>query len=181
MEALKQRFRCVVPLMLSVTAVLSPSGCAVGAVAFPFVDVAYYETEDQTGRAVQLRAWGLCILTNPADAGVVLGATNRTYYFEGTKSAGGSIVLPDLRHSQTHRLRLVEEEFDWRSLRPAAHGGQSIGVMIHANSIRIGATIGLNTYAALRLPRDFDGLLLIDALIGKPSLGELYIRREKSE
>lgn len=85
MQALKQRCRCVVPLMLSVTAMLSPTGCAV---AFPFVDVAYYETEDKTGRAVQLRAWGLCILANPADAEVILGATNRTHYFEGGGARG---------------------------------------------------------------------------------------------
>ena len=159
------------------------SGCTAGVIAFPSADIKYYETKDRTGRAVKIQAWGICLDTNAADAGFIIGGTNKIYYFEGPNSLGKDVNLPDLEHPDSCKLKCTDQDFgyDLATLPTVAWVNQSTGIMIHTNPGRIGVSLGLSTHAALRLPGDFNGILFIDTNTGKPLIGKLYIRKEKNK
>ncbi|MHC4544328.1 MAG: hypothetical protein ACYSYL_07340 [Planctomycetota bacterium] len=160
----------------------STSGCTAGVIAFPSADIKYYEAKDGTGRAVKIQAWGICLDTNAADAGFVIGGTNKIYYFEGPNSMGKHVNLPDLEHPDSYKLKHTDQDLDYdlATLPTVALVNQSTGIMIHANPGRIGVSLGLSKHASLRLPADFNGILFIDTNTEKPLLGKLYIRKEKN-
>lgn len=159
----------------------STSGCKGGVIAFPAARVTYCKTRDGTGRAARIKAWGVCLDTNAADAGLTLGRMEKTYYFKGADSESKHVDLPDLDHPNSYELECVEGDFDdeWRGLTAVVVMSQSAGISINVNRYRIGVSAGLNSHARVVLPIDFEGVLFIDADIEKPLLGKFYLRKEK--
>jgi hypothetical protein len=166
--------------LLPLLAVSAP-GCTAGMIAFPHSEVKYYETEDKTGRAMRIQAWGICLDTNAADASLTVGSTDKTYYFEGPNSKGKHVKLYDPEHTDSYELERAEPDLDdnWDTLQTVALISRSAGIMIHTNRSQIGVSVGLRNHAGLRLPNDFNGTLFLDINTGGPLPGKLYIRKEK--
>lgn len=142
-------------------------GCQHGVIAFPFVDMQYLERENGMGKAIRVKAWGLCLLTHPQDAGLILGSVNRTYYFNDETRSGVEDVITHLAEASSEFSMTTTEPFAWSGLDPVALTSRDIGLMLHANPHRIGFTIGLSSRALVVLPREFRGAMYIHAQVGE--------------
>jgi hypothetical protein len=118
------------------------------------------------------------LLTHPQDAGLVLGAVSRSYYFSGEPSlesveVGGASLVGDLS-----AVMAEAGEFPWTGLNPVAMTSQDGGLMLHANPHRMGLTIGFSSRALVALPADFRGEMFIHANEGDETPPAFLIRKE---
>jgi len=145
-------------------------------------DDCYALSADGTGCAVRVRAWGFCVDTN-ADAGVVIGAMDKTYFYPVAPEAGSGVApprevaLPDLGK---HPCDLVPQGKDdpRRHHVPVALTSQTGGVMINMNAQRVGVTVGYNTLSAIRVNAELDGVLIIDTSLLDPLVGRFHFNQK---
>lgn len=157
---------------LSLLAMLaSLSACVHGVLSIPPATFTYYENLLGTGRAISVVSNGLVIDTN-ADAGITLGHSQKTYFFEGQNShrLSGDYFAPLLgktsekpsNEGNPYTLRaktLPETEMEIK--KPVAYSTASVGLIVNTNQHRLGLIVGANHYDRLFLPREFDGIVFI--------------------
>jgi hypothetical protein len=158
--------------LLFLAMVISLTSCSHGVFSIPPAVFTYYENSLGTGRAIRIENTGLIVDTN-ADIGITLGHSNKTYFFEGQNSRrffGNSIetILDNSARqlsTDISQYRLMEKNIslpEWQMGAAAAFSAASEGLVLSTGKYRLGLTLGLNRYARLMLPYQFDGIVYIN-------------------
>ena len=137
---------------------LSISGCAVNDKGL--VNVHYFE--NKSSYLVTQESWGGYLSTRQADGGFTLGHTKRTMIYPkpGNKS---SLNIDELLQQSTGYAfdkEIEVKDADLKNVQPYAWIEKNQGVMFHANSIKTGFAVGMESSNAIRLPRDFNGIFM---------------------
>lgn len=138
---------------------LLTTGCAINDMGF--TKLRYFENE--TSYLTTQKTWGGFVSTHSSDRGLTLGHAERIkVYPKMTKNA----QLPlDQFLQQTDSSDFVEKsikEMNLENLQPFAWFEKNQGVMLHANSLKIGLSAGIEARNVLRLPPDFKGTFIIN-------------------
>lgn len=149
----RQQLLLIYPLILLMT------GCAINDKGF--TQLRHFENE--TSYMTTQKTWGGFISTHSSDRGLTLGRAERIkVYPKMTKN----VQLPlDQFLQQTDSSDFVErdtKEMSLENLQPFAWFERNQGVMLHANSLKIGLSAGLEARNVLRLPPDFEGVFIIN-------------------
>lgn len=154
---------------------MTSGGCAINDTG-PFVSVRHFEND--TTHVVELEMWGVHLITNELDAGLTIGHSKKIYLYQKRDASAMNFEDPLTLLTSLHEVSRLHEttagtadagpgapvsvaELD-RNDRLVAFASNCAGVMLHADAHRAGVTIGMNSHAALQLPLDFDGVVLID-------------------
>lgn len=155
--------RCVavvsIPVLLALLLTTMVTGCAINDKGF--TQLRYFE--NATSYMTKQNTWGGFISTHSSDRGLTLGRAERIkVYPKMTKNAQLSL---DQFLQQTDSSDFVEKdtkEMDLENLQPFAWFERNQGVTLHANSLKIGFSAGIETRNVLRLPPDFAGVFIIN-------------------
>jgi hypothetical protein len=140
--------------------ILFAEGCAVDDIGF--VKVMHFENE--TMYMVSKESWGVYLSTENVDAGLMFGHMDRTFLYPKTrklKELELNNLLSNLEQDQfieTTDDKLVKPNSEG----PVAWITNNQGLMFHANQLKFGLTIGLESRDVIRLPNDFKGLFIIN-------------------
>jgi hypothetical protein len=158
------------PKVIGVVATLLAVACACGGCAVDdrgFVACRWYTSE--TGWVVTVEAWGIHFVTNPGDAGVIIGQSERLYCFpKPSKQPDAPDWRVDLLAAlRSDRLALAEVTDKDAHPRlsdlgpPLAVVSRDAGVMFRCSAHDAGITIGLRRHAAVHWPANVDGVLVL--------------------
>ena len=148
-----------IPALLTLLLVTLITGCAINDKGF--TQLRYFE--NATSYMTKQNTWGGFISTHSSDRGLTLGRAERIkVYPKVTKNA----QLPlDQFLQQTDSSDFVErdtKEMNLENLQPFAWFEKNQGVTLHANSLKIGLSAGVEARNVLRLPSDFEGTFIIN-------------------
>lgn len=148
-----------VPVLLTLLLATLVTGCAINDKGF--TQLRYFE--NATSYMTKQSTWGGFISTHSSDRGITLGHAERIkVYPKMTKNA----QLPlDQFLQQTDNSDFVErdtKEMSLEDMQPFAWFERNQGVMLHANSLKIGLSAGIEARNVLRLPPDFEGVFIIN-------------------
>lgn len=149
----------LVPVLLTVLLATQATGCAINDKGF--TQLRYFE--NATSYMTKQNTWGGFISTHSSDRGLTLGYAERIKIYPKTRK---NAQLPlDQFLQQTDSIGFVEkstEGMNLENLQPLAWFERNQGVILHANSLKIGLTAGIESRSILRLPSDFEGTFIIN-------------------
>lgn len=150
----KAQFGIIGALLISVT------GCAVNDKGL--VLVRYFENE--SSYLITQESWGGYLSTRQADGGLTLGHAKRTMIYPkpGNKSGLSLDELSQQLADSVFDKEIEEKDTDLNNAQPYAWIEKNQGLMFHANPIKTGFSVGMESSSVIRLPRDFDGFLMFN-------------------
>ncbi|MER0204428.1 MAG: hypothetical protein DU480_11365 [Nitrosomonas sp.] len=149
----------LVPVLLTVLLATQATGCAINDKGF--TQLRYFE--NATSYMTKQNTWGGFISTHSSDRGLTLGYAERIKVYP--KMTNNAQLALDQFLQQTDNIDFVEgsaKEMDLQNLQPFAWFEKNQGVTLHANSLKIGLSAGVEARNVLRLPPDFDGIFIIN-------------------
>lgn len=156
---IKRLAAVLIPALLVLLLITLVTGCAINDKGF--TQLRYFE--NATSYMTKQNTWGGFISTHSSDRGLTLGHAERIMvYPKMTKNAQLSI---DQFLQQTDSSDFVErdtKEMSLEDLQPFAWFERNQGIMLHANSLKIGLSAGVEARNVLRLPPDFEGAFIIN-------------------
>ena len=140
--------------------IMSVTGCAINGKGL--VNVHYFENE--WSYLVTQESWGGYLSTRQADGGLTLGHAKRTMIYPkpGNKSGLSLDELSQQLAGSVFDKEIEAKDVDLKDAQPYAWIEKNQGVMFHANPIKTGFSVGMESSSAIRLPRDFDGILMFN-------------------
>jgi hypothetical protein len=150
----KARLWIIGALLIPVT------GCAVNGKGF--VNVHYFENE--SSYLVTQESWGGYLSTRQTDGGLTLGHAKRTLIYPKPGN-NSSLSINELLHQSAGSdfdKEIEAKDVDLKDLQPYAWIEKNQGVTLHANPIKTGFSVGMESSNAIRLPSDFDGILMFN-------------------
>jgi hypothetical protein len=145
--------------MLSIVSSVLLTGCAVN--NFGTVKTTPYEND--SAYLLELEAWGIHLSTHAADAGLSIGHIQKTYVVrKSNHGAKKKVRVEDLLFSE--KLRKMDNhpsQLDFKNI--IALTDTISGLKIYGNTWRgVGIMVGFQNHAAMRLPRNFNGIIAIN-------------------
>jgi len=131
--------------------------------------------ENDTSYMVQLKSFGLQVVTNSLDRGVHLGWSDRRYIYP-KQPLPNEVQLSGPDFVAVRATRQIPDH----SPDPLAMQSRSAGVSLNLNAFRTGLTAGVSSCDAIYIPRDADLLMLVD-LKGNASQTRLYFQNDKAK
>lgn len=137
---------------------LSISGCAINDKGL--VNVHYFENE--SSYLVTQESWGGYLSSRQADGGLTLGHTKRTLIYPkpGNKSSLNIDELLQKSIGFTFDKEIEAKDADLKDVQPYAWIEKNQGIMFHANPIKTGFSLGMESSNTIRLPSNFDGIFM---------------------
>lgn len=137
---------------------ISATGCAVNDTGL--VKVRYFE--NKTSYLLNQESWGGYISTRPADGGLTLGHSERILVYPKPGNMPNLSLNELLQQSagSVFDKEIEAKNVDLKAVQPYAWIEKNQGVMFHANPIKTGFSVGMESLSAIRLPADFDGILI---------------------
>jgi hypothetical protein len=150
----KAPFRIIGALLIPIT------GCAVNDNGL--VNVHYFENESSF--LVTQESWGGYLSTRQADGGLTVGHAKRTMIYPkpGNKSGLSLDELSPQLAGSVFDKEIEAKDADLNNAQPYAWIEKNQGLMFHANPIKTGFSVGMESSSAIRLPSDFDGILMFN-------------------
>jgi hypothetical protein len=148
-----------IPALLTLLPVTLVTGCAINDKGF--TQLRYFE--NATSYMTKQSTWGGFISTHSSDRGLTLGYAERIKVYP--KMANHAQLSLDQFLQQIDSSDFVEsstKEMDLENLQPFAWFEKNQGVTLHANSLKIGLSAGVEARNILRLPTDFEGIFIIN-------------------
>lgn len=145
--------------MLIIVFSVTLTGCAVN--NFGTVKTTPYE--NNSAYLLELEAWGIHLSTLAADAGLSIGHIQKTYVVRksnrGTKKKIRTENL--LSFEKLKKMDLHLPKLDFKNI--IALADTISGLKIYGNTWRgVGIMVGFQNHAAMRLPEDFNGIIVIN-------------------
>lgn len=124
------------------------------------VSVRYFENDSSF--LLIRESWGCYLSTQQTNSGLTLGHTERIMIFPkpGNESVLSIDQLLEQSTSQTFDREIETKDANLKNIQPYAWIVKNQGVMLHANSIKTGISVGMESHSAIRLPADFDGFFM---------------------
>ena len=135
------------------------TGCAVNDKGL--VRIRYFENE--SSYLLTQESWGCYLSTRQADGGLTLGHAKRTLIYPKPGSNKSGLSINELLQQSTgygFDKEIEAKNADLKDVQPYAWIEKNQGVMFHANSIKTGFSVGMESSNAIRLPRDFNGIFM---------------------
>lgn len=134
------------------------AGCAVNDKGL--VSVHYFENE--SSYLLTQETWGSYLSTRQADGGLTLGHAERIMIYPKQRNKSGLSIDELLQQSAGYAFdkEIEAKDVDLKDVQPYAWIEKNQGVMFHANPIKTGFSVGMESLSAIRLPRDFDGIFM---------------------
>jgi hypothetical protein len=165
-------------VLIVLIAMMQLGGCAVDDRGL--LDCRWFAND--TVWVVAIKAWGVHVTTNRSDAGVTIGHSVKLYGFPRSATdpddVGGS--GDPLGRPLTRGMRLCEvtDPREWPDLsdlgEPLLIVRRDVGVILRCHAHETGLTIGARTHAALRLPVERDGVLVLAVDPDVPDSTQMY-------
>jgi hypothetical protein len=148
-------------LLIIEPSLLLIAGCAINDIGT--VKVRYFENE--SSYLVTQEAWGGYLSTRQTDGGLTLGHTERimVYPKQGNKSDLFLDELLQQSNNYSFDKEIEPKDINLKDMQPYAWIESNQGVTLHANSLKTGFSAGTDSRRAIRLPADFDGVLIFDS------------------
>jgi len=148
-----------IPALLTLLLTTLVTGCAINDKGF--TQLRYFE--NATSYMTKQNTWGGFISTHSSDRGFTLGYAERIKVYP--KMTNNAQLTLDQFLQQTDNSDFVEsstKEMDLENLQPFAWFEKSQGITLHANSLKIGLSAGVEVRNVLRLLPDFEGVFIIN-------------------
>jgi len=138
--------------------IMPVTGCAVNGKGL--VNVRYFEND--SSYLLTQESWGGYLSTRQADGGLTLGHAKRTLIFPKPGNNSSLSINELLQQSTGYAFdkEIEAKDVDLKDMQPYAWIEKNQGVMFHANPIKTGISVGMESRSAIRLPRDFDGIFM---------------------
>lgn len=138
--------------------IVSITGCAVNDKGL--VNVRYFENE--SSYLLTQESWGGYLSSRQADGGLTLGHAERIMIYPKPGNKSGLSINELLQQSTGYVFdkEIEAKDVDLKDVQPYAWIEKNQGVMFHANPIKTGISVGMESRSAIRLPADFDGILM---------------------
>ena len=142
------------------TLIISVNGCAVNDKGL--VNVRYFENE--SSYLITQESWGGYLSTRQADGGLTLGHAKRTMIYPkpGNKSGLSLDELSQQLAGSVFDKEIEAKDADLKDVQPYAWIEKNQGLMFHANPIKTGFSVGMESSSVIRLPKDFDGVFMFN-------------------
>ncbi len=151
----------VISVLVLLTLLLTTlvTGCAINDKGF--TQLRYFE--NATSYMTKQNTWGGFISTHASDRGLTLGHAERIkVYPKMTKNEQLSLDQFLQQMDSSDFVEKDTQEMSLENLQPFAWFERNQGVTLHASSLRIGFSAGVETRNVLRLPPDFAGVFIIN-------------------
>ena len=134
------------------------TGCAVNDKGL--VSVRYFE--NKSSYLLTQESWGCYLSTRQADGGLTLGHAERILIYPKPGNNSGLSINELLQPSTDYAFdkEIDAKDADLKDMQPYGWIEKNQGIMFHANPIKTGFSVGMESLNALRLPADFDGILM---------------------
>lgn len=145
-------------LLLAYLLLILITGCAVNDMGF--IKLRYFENE--TTYLKSQRAWGGYLSTRHINRGFVLGRTERIMVYPKFRK-GARLRVEELliQVDGDDFIEMNAKDIDLKNKEPFAWIEKNQGVMFHANPLKMGFSIGVESRHMLRLPPEFDGIFIL--------------------
>jgi hypothetical protein len=136
------------------------NGCAVNDIGL--VRVRYFE--NKSSYLLTQESWGGYLSTRQTDGGLTLGHTKRIMIYPKTGYNSGLSINKLLQQSAGYVFdkQIEAKEVDLKDAQPYAWIEKNQGIMFHANPIKTGFSVGMESSNVIRLPRNFDGVFMFN-------------------
>jgi len=135
------------------------AGCAINDKGL--VKVRYFENE--SCYLLTQESWGGYLSTRQSDGGLTLGHAKRIMIYPKPGNTHGLSIDELLQQSTGIFDKEIEgKDVDLKDQQPYAWVEKNQGFMIHANPIKAGFSMGIESRSAIRLPENFDGILMFN-------------------
>lgn len=154
-------------------------GCAVNTRGL--VETNVYENE--SAYLIELEAWGVHLSTLGSDGGVSVGRIRKIYITpksetEKEDSAGGALLEALASPPNLRKMNGLPSNANFE--KTVAIIDRISGGKLYGNSWRgVGLVLGVQNHSAIRLPRDFKGILAINVDTELEHLNSITIQEEK--
>ncbi|MGR9045808.1 MAG: hypothetical protein ACU83N_10960 [Gammaproteobacteria bacterium] len=124
------------------------------------VKVRYFE--NGSSYLISHESWGGYLSTRQADGGLTLGHSERILIYPKQDKPLGLSVNEWMQQAgnRIFSKEISAEDVRLKNKQPYAWIEKNQGMIVHANAIKTGFTLGIETRSAIRLPADFDGIFI---------------------
>lgn len=154
------------------------AGCAINDRGLVRVD----RYENSFGHYVRTRVWGIDVVTVRSDEGVVVGYSDRAYFFPKSIAGGEVQRNPSMAEVLREPMpRVGGGKCDLNELgTPMVIRTVDVGVAIRLGAARVGMTLGMNANTRVRLHRDGTVILAVQ-FDSEDSEATRFLFREQEE
>ena len=140
--------------------IVSITGCAVNDKGL--INVRYFE--NKSSYLLTQESWGGYLSTRQVDGGLTLGHAKRTLIYPkaGNKSVLSIDELLQQSAGSDFDKEIEAKDADLKDVQPYAWIEKNQGVMFHANPVKTGFSVGMESSSVISLPSDFDGILMFN-------------------